>query len=240
MLIEHSDAMQKSEELLEKILKLDSIEALAFLCNEFENETIFSTSFGMEDQAITHLISSQQIKTTVFTIDTGRLFPETYTTWSNTMKRYSIPIKAYYPEAEMIQNWVEENGPNAFYESIEQRKSCCEIRKVVSLKKALLGKKLWITGLRAEQSMNRNNLSILEWDNSNQIFKYHPLLNWTGEMLNAFILKNNIPYNPLHDKGYVSIGCAPCTRAIKSNEDFRAGRWWWEENTNKECGLHKH
>lgn len=200
----------------------------------------FSTSFGLEDQAITHIIAESEVPVSVFTLDTGRMFPETYSTWSATIDRYKGTITAYYPNEEKLQQWVSENGPNAFYSSVDARKACCGIRKVEPLKRALAGNKVWITGIRAAQSADRQDTPILEWDEANQILKYHPILNWTDGELKAFISKNSIPYNPLHDRGFVSIGCAPCTRAIKPGEDFRAGRWWWEDSSKKECGLHVH
>ncbi len=202
------------------------------------DEGIFSTSFGLEDQAITHILSSAHSTVSFFTLDTGRLFPETYSTWSATLQRYGISIDTYYPDAHALQSWVTENGPNAFYESVENRKSCCYIRKVEPLQRALKGKNFWITGIRAAQSPDRQGMPILEWDGANGLLKYHPLLHWTDEQLKGYIREHNIPYNPLHDRGFVSIGCAPCTRAIQEGEDFRAGRWWWEDDSKKECGLH--
>jgi phosphoadenosine phosphosulfate reductase len=176
----------------------------------------------------------------IFTLDTGRLFPETYSTWSATLDRYKLRIEGYYPDEQALQLWVTENGPNAFYRSVDARKACCHIRKVEPLKRALEGNKVWITGIRAAQSPDRKDTPILEWDGANNILKYNPLLNWSDDELNQFIRVNNVPYNPLHDRGFVSIGCAPCTRAIKPGEDFRAGRWWWEDSSKKECGLHVH
>ncbi len=226
---------------LENLLKEQSPEAgLQLLSQRFEGSIVFSTSFGLEDQAISHLIFSKHLPIEVFTLDTGRMFTETYSTWRQTLESYQYPIKAYYPNAEAIQNFVTAKGPNSFYESVENRKSCCFIRKVEPLQRALKGKQIWITGLRAEQSPNRQNMPQLEWDEANQVIKFHPILHWTWADLNEFIQKNHVPYNSLHDKGFVSIGCAPCTRAIRPGEDFRAGRWWWEDSSKKECGLHEH
>lgn len=227
-------------DLLHQTGGLSVSDTLKHLVGVFEGTSTFSTSFSYEDQAITHLIASQQLNVSIFTLDTGRLFPETYSVWSSTLQRYNLPITAYYPNEQLLQDWVAVNGPNAFYESTELRKACCNIRKVEPLKRALKGKELWITGLRAEHSPNRESLPIIEWDEANQLFKYHPILHWSTEETKAFIAEHNIPYNPLHDKGFVSIGCAPCTRAIKPGEDFRAGRWWWEDASKKECGLHEH
>lgn len=214
--------------------------ALKLLSERFAGQIVFSTSFGLEDQAISHLIFDQQLPIEVFTLDTGRLFPETNSTWSSTLEKYQQTIKAYYPIAASIEKFITAKGPNSFYESVENRKQCCFIRKVEPLQRALKGKQLWITGLRADQSAERKNTSQFEWDEVNQIIKYHPILYWSWDELKNFILQNQVPYNSLHDKGFVSIGCAPCTRAIKPGEDFRAGRWWWEDNSKKECGLHIH
>jgi len=210
------------------------------LSQAYPGQIVFSSSFSWEDQAISHLIFSQQLPIEVFTLDTGRLFPETYSTWSRTLEKYNQPIVAYYPDALALQDFVAEKGPNSFYDSVDNRKQCCFIRKVEPLQRALKNKKIWITGIRAEHSPNRHDMQQVEWDETNKIIKFHPILNWSTEEVKQFINNNNIPYNPLHDKGFVSIGCAPCTRAIKPGEDFRAGRWWWEDSSKKECGLHVH
>lgn len=218
-----------------------SIEEMLFeLANQFPCQVTFSSSFSYEDQVITHKILSNDLPIKIFTLDTGRLFPETYSVWRATNEKYNTHIKAYYPDAVSLENFVEEKGPNAFYESIENRKGCCYIRKVAPLKRALKDNAVWVTGLRAEHSASRHDMPQVEWDETNNIIKYHPILQWTTEEVKQYINDNNIPYNILHDKGFVSIGCAPCTRAIKPGEDFRAGRWWWEDNTKKECGLHIH
>ncbi|MES2516438.1 MAG: phosphoadenylyl-sulfate reductase [Bacteroidota bacterium] len=213
-------------------------EALALLAKEFPFKVVFSTSLGYEDQVISHFIFSQQLPIEVFTLDTGRLFNETYSVLNSTLERYKTPIKVMYPQTDAIEKLVSSKGPISFYESMENRKECCYIRKVEPLQRALKGKEIWITGIRADQSGNRNDMPSVEWDEVNQIIKFHPILNWTLDEVKAYINKHNIPYNSLHDKGFVSIGCAPCTRAIKEGEDFRAGRWWWEQNDKKECGLH--
>ena len=215
-------------------------ELLLALVNQFPGKVIFSTSFSYEDQVITHKILSNRLPIKIFTLDTGRLFPETYSVWRATNEKYNTHIKAYYPDAISLENFVSEKGPNSFYESVENRKGCCYIRKVEPLKRALKDNSIWITGLRAEHSIDRSDMPQVEWDESNNIIKYHPILHWTTEEVKRYINENNIPYNILHDKGFVSIGCAPCTRAIKAGEDFRAGRWWWEDDSKKECGLHVH
>jgi phosphoadenosine phosphosulfate reductase len=215
-------------------------EFLSSLAKQFPGQVTFSTSFSFEDQVIAHEILSNNLPISVFTLDTGRLFAETYSVWSSTNAKYQSNVKAYYPDNASLETFVQENGPNAFYESVDNRKKCCFIRKVEPLKRALKGNAIWITGLRAEHSPDRNNLATVEWDEGNHIIKYNPILHWTTEQVRKYIDDNNVPYNPLHDKGFVSIGCAPCTRAIRPGEDFRAGRWWWEDAAKKECGLHVH
>jgi len=230
-----------SIDTLEQELKNNSVEEdLARLAELFPGDIVFSTSFSFEDQVIAHIIFSKKLDIEVFTLDTGRLFPETYSTWNRTLEKYGQKIIPYYPVAETLGEFVKEKGPNSFYESVENRKQCCHIRKVEPLQRALKGKKIWITGIRAEHSPNRKDLTRLEWDDANQVIKYHPLLYWTTKEVSDRIFIDDIPYNPLHDKGFVSIGCAPCTRAIKPGEDFRSGRWWWEDSSGKECGLHVH
>ncbi len=214
------------------------IEALKQFSEKYPNKVSFSTSFGIEDQVITHLIVSNNLPIRIFTLDTGRNFQETYSTWNKTLERYENKIEVYFPKPETVQKLMTEKGPNSFYDSVENRKECCFIRKVEPLKRALENQKIWITGIRAEQSANRQNMSDMEWDEAHQLTKFHPLFDWSFEEVKSFVQKNNIPYNTLHDKGFVSIGCSPCTRAIKQGEDFRAGRWWWEDTSKKECGLH--
>jgi phosphoadenosine phosphosulfate reductase len=213
-------------------------EALRTLADNYPGKVVFSTSLGYEDQVISHFIFSNNLPIEVFTLDTGRLFNETYSVLNSTLERYKTPIKVMYPQTEALEKLVTEKGPISFYESLENRKECCFIRKVEPLKRALAGKEIWITGIRADQSDNRQTMDNVEWDEANKITKYHPILDWTLSDVKKYIFDHNIPYNALHDKGFVSIGCAPCTRAIKEGEDFRAGRWWWEQNDKKECGLH--
>jgi phosphoadenosine phosphosulfate reductase len=216
-----------------------SIEAsLKYLTERFPGKVSFSSSFSMEDQVIAHVILSAQIPVSIFTLDTGRLFAETYSVWTSTNEQYSTKIKAFYPDRSLLEPFLNEKGPNAFYESVANRKECCHIRKVEPLRRALRGQAVWVTGLRGSHSADRKDMGLLEWDENNQVIKYNPLLYWSTEETKEFIRKQNIPYNVLHDKGFVSIGCAPCTRAIQAGEDFRAGRWWWEDADKKECGLH--
>ncbi len=222
----------------QKIAGLDPVEALRLLSETFPGQIIFSTSFGWEDQVITQMIFSNNLSIKVFTLETGRLFPETYYTWNRTLEIYGQPIHAYYPQAAAVEQMVSTKGPSSFYESVENRKECCGIRKIEPLKRALAGNDLWVTGIRADQSANREDMENLEWDEGNQLIKFHPIFAWSLDEVKAYINKHNIPYNPLHDKGFPSIGCAPCTRAVREGEDFRAGRWWWEDQSKKECGLH--
>ncbi|EPD30099.1 phosphoadenosine phosphosulfate reductase [Capnocytophaga granulosa] len=228
------------DSLLTATASLTETEILALLTERYPDKVVFSTSFGMEDQVITDFIMKGHFPVKIFTLDTGRLFYETYTTWQLTNEYYHTKITPYYPDAKAIEEYVQDNGINAFYQSVPLRHACCHIRKVEPLKRALQGNKVWITGLRAEQSPHREQMPMVEWDESNQIIKVHLLLHWKTEQVLSFLRSHGIPYNPLHDKGYPSIGCAPCTRAVKEGEDFRAGRWWWEHKTNKECGLHVH
>lgn len=224
--------------LLDKTKDFSIDETLAFLATEYPGKVVFSTSFGQEDQVITALIAKNDLPITIFTLDTGRLFQETYDVFHRTIKKYKKQIEVYFPEAASVENLLKQKGPNSFYESIENRKECCFIRKVAPLTKALKGNEIWITGLRAEQSENRNDLAFFEYDANFDIIKFNPLLKWSLEEVQKYIDDNNVPQNALHKKGFVSIGCAPCTRAIASGEDIRAGRWSWE-SSHKECGLHQ-
>lgn len=223
--------------LLEKTVEFSIEETFAFLAKEYKGKVVFSTSFGQEDQVITDLIEKSGAEIAIFTLDTGRLFQETYDVFHRTQKKYKTPIKVYFPDAKAVEELLEKKGPNSFFESVENRKECCFIRKVVPLKKALAGNEVWITGLRAEQSENRSNLHLFEYDANFDMVKFNPLLKWSLEEVQKYIDDNNVPQNSLHKKGFVSIGCAPCTRAIVEGEDIRAGRWYWEQS-HKECGLH--
>lgn len=225
-------------DIAKDIADKDLVGALKYFSEKYPGQVTFSTSFGWEDQVITDLIFRNNIHIDVFTLETGRLFPETYYVWNRTLEVYNKPIHAYFPQAATLQDMVDKKGPSSFYESVENRKECCSIRKIEPLKRALKDKKIWVTGIRAEQSVNRHDMSNLEWDEQNQLLKFHPLFSWSLDEVKAYVKENNVVYNPLHDKGFPSIGCAPCTRAVKEGEDFRAGRWWWEDQSKKECGLH--
>ena len=213
---------------------------LANVAAKFPGKVVFTTSFGIEDQVITDMIFSNNIDIKVVTLDTGRLFEETYKTFNRTIDRYGKTIHVYFPKHEAVEAMIAEKGPLSFYLSPENRKECCTIRKVEPLRRALSGFECWITGLRAAQSENRHDLNFFELDGGFQLVKFNPLLHWSLEDCQKYVKENNVPYNVLHDRGFVSIGCAPCTRAIQPGEDFRAGRWWWENNSKKECGLHTH
>lgn len=199
---------------------------------------VFANSFGAEDMVLTDLIAKHHPAIEVFTLDTGRLPEETYQLMETVVDRYKIPLKVYFPEREAVENYIAHSGPNAFYDSVALRKDCCRIRKVAPLKRALAGKGGWVTGLRREQAPTRRDLAESEFDPDQGLQKFSPLLNWTEAEVWAYLREHHVPYNALHDKGYPSIGCAPCTRAIVAGEDIRAGRWWWENPETKECGLH--
>jgi phosphoadenosine phosphosulfate reductase len=223
------DLAEKTSELISYLNEIATTRSpLAFAC-----------SFGAEDMVLLDGIAKHARKIEVFTLDTGRLPEETHALLEAVRDRYPIAIRTYFPEAAAVQTWVEQNGPNAFYKSVSQRQQCCHIRKVEPLHRALAGKKAWITGLRREQSQARQTLEREAWDDANGLIKINPLLDWTNDELWRYIRAHDVPYNALHDRGYPSIGCAPCTRAVQPGEDSRAGRWWWEASS-KECGLHQH
>ncbi len=214
-------------------------EIIKMVAAKFPGRTGFSTSLGLEDQVLTRIIAQTAPSIYIFTLDTGRLFPETYDLLDITQKRYKIRINTYFPDFAAVEKMVNEKGINLFYESVGNRKLCCHIRKIEPLKRALVGMDVWISGLRRDQSVTRQEAKLVEWDSNHQRIKVNPLIDWSLEEVWDEIREHNIPYNPLHDKGYPSIGCLPCTRAVEPGEDIRAGRWWWEHPQHKECGLHK-
>lgn len=231
--------MQSRVEELNKTLKDKTLqEIISFFIKDSKIKTVFASSLGAEDQVIAHAISKTNPKTSIFTLDTGRLFPEAYFLIDKTNKELGLQMKCYFPDYKEVEKMVSEKGINLFYESIENRKQCCFIRKVKPLKRAFQGFDAWICGLRREQAVTRKELQLIEWDAGNNLLKINPLYNWTEKQVWDYIKENNVPYNELHDKGFLSIGCQPCTRAIKPGEDIRAGRWWWEKPEEKECGLH--
>jgi phosphoadenosine phosphosulfate reductase len=232
------DQQNRIDHINETLSQSTPQDVLAFVCREFQGTVTFSSSLGAEDQVITWMIANETLPVRIFTLDTGRLFPETYDLLDITIKKYGIPIKVMFPDAKRVQDMVNEKGINLFYESIENRKLCCHIRKVEPMSRALDGMKVWITGVRRDQSSTRTDMQLADWDANYGIIKVNPLINWSEEDVWDFIKQNRIPYNTLHDKGFPSIGCLPCTRAILPGEDLRAGRWWWEHPDTRECGLH--
>jgi len=215
-----------------------SDETLRWFLSEYKNRIVLSSSLGLEDQVLTDMVIKIAPETRVFTLDTGRLFYETYELIEKTCLRYKIKMEVYSPKHEEVEEMVAEKGINLFYLSIENRKECCHIRKINPLKRAFAGSDVWICGLRKDQSVTRTENQLIEWDEANGMIKLNPLIDWTEQQVWDYIKLNNVPYNILHDKGYPSIGCQPCTRAIFPGEDIRAGRWWWESADSKECGLH--
>lgn len=211
---------------------------IGFFTSHFKDKIALSSSLGLEDQVLTRMVSSTNTDTSIFTLDTGRLFSETYDLIDLTAKKYNTKIKVHFPEPHDIETMVAENGMNLFYDSIENRKLCCGLRKLKPLAKALKGLDAWFTGLRRDQSVTRTDMNIVEWDENNGLIKVNPLINWSEEDVWNYINEHKVPFNPLHKKGFASIGCQPCTRAIEPGEDIRAGRWWWENPETKECGLH--
>ncbi|TFH12170.1 MAG: phosphoadenylyl-sulfate reductase [Nitrosomonadales bacterium] len=217
---------------------IKEVKALLGSISEEYAPVVFANSFGAEDMVLTDLIGQHFPNISMFTLDTARLPEETYSLMKKVEDRYHVHIKLYFPESAAVEKYVAQNGPNGFYDSINLRKACCYMRKVEPLGRALSGNRAWITGLRRDQALTRKDLEESEFDADNGLQKISPLLNWSLPDIWAYIKKFNVPYNTLHDKGYTSIGCAPCTRAITPGEDVRAGRWWWENPETKECGLH--
>lgn len=223
-------------EFTDKLNELNNV--MRNLKHKYSHAT-FSTSLGVEDMVITDVIKRHDLPVSIFTLDTGRLPPETYDLMHKVKNHYQMDLTIYFPEASDLERFVNSHGINAFYQSIDYRKICCKIRKIGPLQRALHGKDLWVTGLRKEQSVTRTGVQEFEFDQQFNIHKCNPLLAWSMDDIWAYVKKFDVPYNTLHDQGYPSIGCAPCTRAIEPGEDERAGRWWWEDKDSKECGLHK-
>ena len=199
---------------------------------------VFANSLGAEDMVLTDLIVRESLAIEIFSLDTGRLPAETYELMGRLRRHYGLTLKLYYPRHELVESYTGQHGINGFYESVELRKGCCQVRKVEPLQRALAGKRAWVTGLRAEQAATRAHLELHEFDHANGLEKFNPLADWSEREVWAYIHANDVPYNKLHAQNYPSIGCAPCTRAIGPGEHVRAGRWWWEEPATKECGLH--
>lgn len=232
----------KAEEiksLNERFRSAEPQEILRYFIERYGAKIALASSLGAEDQVLTQMVVNINPETTIFTLDTGRLFPETYDLIDRTSRKYKKNLQIYFPDNHKVQEMVNNKGINLFFESVENRKECCFVRKIEPLQRAFSGLDAWICGLRADQSVTRKDIDVVEWDENNNLLKINPLAFWSEEMLWDYINANKIPYNTLHDKGYPSIGCQPCTRAVEKGEDIRAGRWWWENPDTKECGLHK-
>lgn len=227
------------EENIEKLNLMTPEEAMRYLMDKYGDRIALSSSLSLEDQVITHMMLSIRKNARIFTLDTGRLFPETYSLIDKTNMKYGIKMEIYFPDHEKVEAMTRKHGVNLFYESIEKRKECCNVRKIEPLNRALSTLDVWVCGLRREQSITRGDMKMVEKDPYSNVIKFNPLIDWSLKDVTDYIRANNIPYNPLHDKGYPSIGCQPCTRPVAEGEDIRSGRWWWEDPDKKECGLHK-
>jgi len=225
-------------ELAQATSGLDAQQLLAHVLERFGDQVALASSLGAEDQVLTDILCKISDKPRIFTLDTGRLPEETYETITATRQKYGVAIDILFPDWQQVEAMVNAHGPNLFYESVEARQRCCRIRKIEPLKRMLSGLQGWICGLREEQSMTRTGLQRIEWDETFDVLKIAPLADWTTQQVWDYIKANDVPYNKLHDQGYPSIGCAPCTRAVADGEDIRSGRWWWEQPEHKECGLH--
>lgn len=226
-------------EALNERFKNESIEFLLECYLKAHKGTIaLASSFGVEDQVLTDILIKLDPAVKIFTLDTGRLSEETYTVMDQTNRKYGINVQVYCPDRTSLEKLYQMQGINGFKESVENRKMCCQVRKMEPLGRALEGLEVWITGLRRSQSPTRETMQLIEWDESNKLIKLNPLIDWDEERVWDYIKTYKVPYNALHDQGYPSIGCAPCTRPIREGEDIRAGRWWWENPEHKECGLH--
>jgi phosphoadenosine phosphosulfate reductase len=230
---------EQIEALNNQFNKQEPEKVLEYFLNQHKGKIALASSLGAEDQVLTHMICNIDKSAKIFTLDTGRLFPETYDLIDKTNKQYGISIEVYFPNALQVEDMVKTKGINLFFDSIENRKQCCNVRKIEPLKRAFKGLDVWICGLRKDQSITRFYSKMVEWDEANGLVKINPLINWTEQQVWDYIKTNNIPFNVLHEKNFPSIGCQPCTRAIEKGEDVRAGRWWWEQPEQKECGLHK-
>ena len=230
---------EKVLQLREKFKKSDPSDLLSWFTEAYHGKIVFSTSLGSEDQVITQMIATNGQPIRIITLDTGRLFPETLNLLDITIKKYKVDIELFFPDSASVEAMVKNDGINLFYDGVEKRRFCCAIRKTAPMRRALEGMEVWVTGLRQNQSVTRSDSAMIEWDDNLGLIKLNPLIYWTTEMVWDYIRKHHIPYNELHDKGYPSIGCIPCTREVRSGEDPRAGRWWWELPQHKECGLHK-
>ena len=231
---------QSIAQLNQEFYQLDLNKALSNLRTHFKHKITFSSSLGLEDQVITDAIFRRDLDIEIFSLDTGRLFPETLSLLDETQRKYNKSIKVYYPQNTMLEHYVSKKGINALYDTQHDRKECCYIRKIEPLNRALHGAQVWVSGIRQAQSDYRSEMQFFEWDAERELVKFNPLLKWSTNELWQYVHQYEVPYNRLHEQGFPSIGCAPCTRAIAAGEDERAGRWWWEQADKKECGLHTH
>jgi phosphoadenosine phosphosulfate reductase len=225
-------------EILAELADAPPKAVLAAAAARFPGRVAFASSLGLEDQVLTAMIAESKLDIPIFTLDTGRLFPETYDLIDRTAKRYGLTIHTYFPAAAEVEKMVDRGGVNLFRDSIEARKRCCEVRKILPLRRAQLELDAWVCGLRTGQGATRQEVEVAEWDDLAEMVKINPLAHWTEQAVRDYVSEHNVPYNPLHDQGFPSIGCAPCTRAVAEGEDARAGRWWWEAADHRECGLH--
>jgi len=231
--------VRRAADLARELVPLAPVERLARFRAAVEGRIVFTTSFGLEDQVVLHHLCEAGIDIDIVTLDTGRLFPETYATWEETERRYGRRVRAFYPRHDALEALVAAQGINGFYQSREARLGCCDVRKVEPLARALAEARGWVTGLRADQSAHRRGVGLVEADQARALLKLSPLADWSREAVRAFAREHEVPINPLHETGFLSIGCAPCTRAVRPGEPERAGRWWWEDDGKKECGLHR-
>ena len=213
-------------------------ELLQTFMSQYGARLALSSSLSIEDQTLTDMMLRIDPQANIFTLDTGRLFPETYELIDRTNEHYKVKLKVYCPQTEALQQFVATEGINPFYESIEKRHACCEVRKLEPLRRAFRDLDVWVCGLRSAQSVPRSDMRLIEWDERHGLLKINPLIHWTEQQVWDYIKENRVPYNRLHDKGFPSIGCEPCTRAVRRIDDVRAGRWWWESPDHRECGLH--
>jgi phosphoadenosine phosphosulfate reductase len=230
---------QLIRDLNERFRDASAQEVVGYFLKAYQGRIALSSSLSIEDQTLTDIIVTQDKNTRIFTLDTGRLFPETYQLIEKTNMTYDIKIEVFFPDYHEVQRMVREEGINLFYNSVESRHRCCQIRKLEPLKRAFQGLDVWICGLRREQSITRQDMQVVEWDEMHQLIKVNPLISWTEQLVWDYIKMHSVPYNKLHDRGYPSIGCEPCTRAVQPGEDVRSGRWWWESPDHRECGLHQ-
>ncbi len=232
------DKVEQAKKITAELENKSPEEVLKYFIDKCENKVGFASSLGAEDQVLTDMICKINKNVNIFTLDTGRLFPETYNLIEKTSNHYGIKINVFFPDYKKVEEMVQEKGINLFYHSVENRERCCYLRKKEPLNRAFKGLEAWICGLRRDQSITRFNNQLVEWDEQHELFKINPIINWTEDQVWDYIKENNVPFNELHEQGFSSIGCQPCTRAILPGEDVRAGRWWWEQPEKRECGLH--